>query len=69
MSSMHNKAWWSRKHNVDVVKVKDVRKEPRKDANSASRKPKVNLPKAQSKLSKCCNVCNKTSDAIYHYYD
>jgi hypothetical protein len=66
---MPNKAWWSRKHSVDVVKVKGVRKEVRKDANSASRKAKDNQSKEQSKLSRCCNVCSKMSDAVYHYYD
>jgi hypothetical protein len=49
MNSMQSKAWWKRKHSADVVKAKDVRKQARKDVNSASRKVKDSKPKEQSR--------------------
>lgn len=68
MSSMPKREQSKKKPKEDVVKGRDVRKEERKDVNSANKKVKANQAKEWSKLNKCQNVCNKTSDAIYVYY-
>ena len=68
MSSMLKREWLSKKLKEDDVKARDVRKEAKKDVNNANKKAKASQPKERSRSSKCCSVCNKTSDAMYVDY-
>ena len=53
MSSMPKREQSKKKPKEDVVKGRDVRKEERKDVNSANKKVKANKAKERSKLNKC----------------